>query len=123
MAETDALKKGIRELFGCTLPVKQSDIFVGRMAHAKETLKSIKHKIIVVGGKGGVGKTLLAANFATALAMLGRKVAILDQVFDGPCIPRMLRPCASRLMRRKKSNPSRPKNYRLGSAGEPCFPR
>jgi ATP-binding protein involved in chromosome partitioning len=60
------------------------------MAQARETLKSIKHKIIVVGGKGGVGKTLLACNFATALAMLGRKVAILDQVFDGPCVPRMM---------------------------------
>ena len=78
------------KFFICNLPSKKTEIFTGRMAQAKETLKDIKHKIIVVGGKGGVGKTLLAANFATALAMLGRKVAILDQVFDGPCIPRMM---------------------------------
>jgi ATP-binding protein involved in chromosome partitioning len=78
------------KFFDCELPQKKSDIFVGRMRQAKETLKDIKHKIIVVGGKGGVGKTLLTANFATALAMLGRKVAILDQVFDGPCIPKMM---------------------------------
>lgn len=76
--------------FHCELPMKKADLFVGRMGRARETLKGIKHKIIIVGGKGGVGKTLLTANFATALAMLGRKVAILDQVFDGPCIPRMM---------------------------------
>lgn len=78
------------KFFHCELPIKKLDIFTGRMAKARETLKGIKHKILVVGGKGGVGKTLLAANFATALAMLGRKVAILDQVFDGPCIPKMM---------------------------------
>jgi len=76
--------------FDCQLPVKKDDVLSGRILRARETLKGIKHKIIVVGGKGGVGKTLLTANFATALAMLGRKVAILDQVFDGPCIPRMM---------------------------------
>lgn len=86
----DLVCANCEKFFHCELPAKRADIFIGRMARAKETLKDIKHKIIVVGGKGGVGKTLLAANFATALAMLGRKVAILDQVFDGPCIPRMM---------------------------------
>jgi len=78
------------KFFDCESPSKRDDIFIGRMAQAQETMKGIKHKIIVVGGKGGVGKTLLTANLATALAMLGKKVAILDQVFDGPCIPRMM---------------------------------
>jgi len=88
--ECDMQCSDCEKYFHCELPSKKSDIFTGRMAKARETLKGIKHKILVVGGKGGVGKTLLAANFATALAMLGRKVAILDQVFDGPCIPRMM---------------------------------
>jgi len=88
--ECDLKCAGCEKYFHCELPSKKADLLVGRMARAKETLKDIKHKIIVVGGKGGVGKTLLAANFATALAMLGRKVAVLDQVFDGPCIPRMM---------------------------------
>ena len=78
------------KFFDCESPNKRDDVFIGRMAQARETLKDIKHKIIVVGGKGGVGKTLLTANLATAFAMLGKKVAILDQVFDGPCIPRMM---------------------------------
>ena len=86
----DLICEKCEKFFDCDLPAKKADFFVGRMAQARETLKDIKHKIIVVGGKGGVGKTLLTANFATALAMRGRKVAILDQVFDGPCIPRMM---------------------------------
>ncbi len=78
------------KFFDCESPHKRDDIFIGRMAQARETMRDIKHKIIVVGGKGGVGKTLLTANLATAFAMQGKKVAILDQVFDGPCIPRMM---------------------------------
>ena len=88
--ECDTVCEHCEKYFLCELPVRKKDLFVGRYAQVKETLKGIKHKIIIVGGKGGVGKTLLTANFATALAMLGRKVAILDQVFDGPCIPRMM---------------------------------
>src|SRR3972149_214218 len=60
------------------------------MENIRERLSNVKHKIISIGGKGGVGKTLIAANLATALAMMGKKVGVLDQVFDGPCIPRML---------------------------------
>ncbi|MBA7564771.1 Iron-sulfur cluster carrier protein [subsurface metagenome] len=76
--------------FVCNLHQRKEDLFVGRLARIPKTLEGVKHKILIIGGKGGVGKTLLAANFATALAMLGRRVSILDQVFDGPCIPRMM---------------------------------
>lgn len=76
--------------FVCSLPQRKQNLFVGRLAKIPKNLEGVKHKILVIGGKGGVGKTLLAANLATALAMLGRRVAILDQVFDGPCIPRMM---------------------------------
>jgi len=76
--------------FVCDLPQKQTNLYVGRLAKIPKTMKDVKHKILAVGGKGGVGKTLLAANLATAFGMLGRKVSILDQVYDGPCIPRMM---------------------------------
>lgn len=61
-----------------------------RMAQAIKKMANIKHKITISGGKGGVGKSTVTVNLATALAMMGRKVAILDQDFDGSTIPRML---------------------------------
>ena len=50
----------------------------------------IKHKIMVLSGKGGVGKSTVAVNIAVALAMNGRKVGILDTDFHGPSIPTLL---------------------------------
>ncbi|QTA38885.1 Mrp/NBP35 family ATP-binding protein [Thermosipho ferrireducens] len=50
----------------------------------------IKHKIAVLSGKGGVGKTTVAVNLATALAESGYKVGLLDLDMHGPNIVRML---------------------------------
>jgi Mrp family chromosome partitioning ATPase/predicted Fe-Mo cluster-binding NifX family protein len=50
----------------------------------------IKHKIMVLSGKGGVGKSTVAANITVALAMEGKKVGILDSDFHGPSIPTLL---------------------------------
>jgi ATP-binding protein involved in chromosome partitioning len=52
-------------------------------------MANIKHKIAVIAGKGGVGKSLCAANIAAELALRGRKVGLLDNDYDGPCIPKM----------------------------------
>jgi ATP-binding protein involved in chromosome partitioning len=56
----------------------------------KKSLAKIKHKIIVMSGKGGVGKSTVAVNIATALAMRGFEVGILDADIHGPNIPKML---------------------------------
>lgn len=61
-----------------------------RMGLAVKKMAGIKHKITISGGKGGVGKSTTSINLAVALAMMGRKVTILDQDFDGASIPRML---------------------------------
>ncbi len=53
-------------------------------------LNQIKHKIMVLSGKGGVGKSTVAANIAVSLAMEGRKVGLLDTDFHGPSIPTLL---------------------------------
>jgi Mrp family chromosome partitioning ATPase len=55
-----------------------------------EKLKDIKHKIVVMSGKGGVGKSTVAANLAIALADKGKKVGLLDMDLTGPNIPKML---------------------------------
>jgi ATP-binding protein involved in chromosome partitioning len=53
-------------------------------------LNSIKHRIVVMSGKGGVGKTTVAVNLAVALASGGKTVGILDADVHGPNIPKML---------------------------------
>ena len=50
---------------------------------------NIKHVIGVVSGKGGVGKSLVTASIANALAKAGANVGILDADITGPSIPKM----------------------------------
>jgi ATP-binding protein involved in chromosome partitioning len=55
-------------------------------------MKKIKHKIAVISGKGGVGKSTIAANLAMAFAAHGyeNRVGVLDADITGPCIPKIL---------------------------------
>jgi Mrp family chromosome partitioning ATPase/NifU-like protein involved in Fe-S cluster formation len=53
-------------------------------------LPNIKHKIAVISGKGGVGKSTIATNLAFTLAASGYKVGLLDADIHGPSIPIML---------------------------------
>ena len=56
----------------------------------KERLEQIKNKIIVMSGKGGVGKSSIAANLSVILAKRGKKVGIMDVDLHGPSIFRLL---------------------------------
>ncbi len=53
-------------------------------------LKRIKYKIIVMSGKGGVGKTTVAVNLAFSLSMRSTDVGLLDIDITGPNVPKML---------------------------------
>ncbi|MEI6840972.1 MAG: Mrp/NBP35 family ATP-binding protein [Methanomicrobiales archaeon] len=50
----------------------------------------VKHVILVLSGKGGVGKSTVAVNLAFALSNHGRNTGLLDLDFHGPSIPKML---------------------------------
>ena len=56
----------------------------------KESLGKIKNKILVMSGKGGVGKTSTSVNLSIALANKGFNVGIIDVDLHGPDVPRML---------------------------------
>lgn len=56
----------------------------------KERLNHIKNKILVMSGKGGVGKSSVAAFLSVGLAKKGFKVGLMDVDLHGPSIPRML---------------------------------
>lgn len=59
-------------------------------AAIKKTLGDIKNKILVMSGKGGVGKTSTSVNLSIALANKGFNVGIIDVDLHGPDVPRML---------------------------------
>jgi len=56
----------------------------------KARMSNVKHKIMIMSGKGGVGKSMVTANLAIALSLKGYKVAVLDADLHGPSIPKML---------------------------------
>jgi ATP-binding protein involved in chromosome partitioning len=56
----------------------------------EEIMPMVKNVIAVASGKGGVGKTTVAANLAAGLGELGARVGILDADIHGPNVPRIL---------------------------------
>ena len=57
---------------------------------AEKNLAGVKHKIIVMSGKGGVGKSTVAVNIAVSLARTGLSVGLLDADMHGPSVPKLL---------------------------------
>jgi len=56
----------------------------------QERLKNFKHKLLVMSGKGGVGKSTVAAYLSVGLARKGFRVGLMDVDLHGPSIPRLL---------------------------------
>ncbi|PJB57813.1 MAG: ATP-binding protein, partial [Candidatus Infernicultor aquiphilus] len=56
----------------------------------KQNMFKIKHKILVLSNKGGVGKSAVAINLACALSGKTFKVGILDVDLHGPSVAKML---------------------------------
>jgi ATP-binding protein involved in chromosome partitioning len=61
-----------------------------QMRQVQARMAGIQHKLVVMSGKGGVGKSMTTVNLALALARQGARVGLLDVDLNGPCVPRML---------------------------------
>jgi len=68
-------------------PVQQAD---GAGSTLNGCLDKIRKKIVVISGKGGVGKSTVAVNMAMALSLQGKRVGLLDVDLHGPSVPTML---------------------------------
>lgn len=66
-----------------------ADAFLERQALARRMCQ-IGHKVLVLSGKGGVGKSTVAVNLAFSLANAGKRVGLLDIDIHGPSVPRLL---------------------------------
>ena len=66
---------------------QQMDLEQDQIRHR---MSQIKHKILVLSGKGGVGKSTVAANLAVSLSLAGKSVGLLDIDIHGPSIPKIL---------------------------------
>ena len=56
----------------------------------RDRMAKIDYKLLVLSGKGGVGKSTVAGNLATVLARDGKRVGLLDIDIHGPSIPRLM---------------------------------
>jgi ATP-binding protein involved in chromosome partitioning len=61
-----------------------------QVARLQARLRSVRHIVAVVSGKGGVGKSTVAVHLATAYAMQGQRVGVLDADLNGPSVAKML---------------------------------
>ncbi len=81
------LKRAFGEDVGVliTVPVK-----IGSLKTEPEVLPGVKNVVVVASGKGGVGKSMVAANLAVALSLTGWKTGLLDADIFGPSVPKMM---------------------------------
>lgn len=61
-----------------------------RLGAIADKLKRVQHKVLVLSGKGGVGKSTVAVNLAVELSRRGHQVGLLDIDVHGPSVPGML---------------------------------
>lgn len=59
-------------------------------AQIRQRMVQIKHKILILSGKGGVGKSTVAVNLAISLSLSGKRTGLLDIDIHGPSVPKIL---------------------------------
>jgi ATP-binding protein involved in chromosome partitioning len=76
------------------LPNDAGSNIIGQVAaqanRVQKRLASVKHTVAIMSGKGGVGKSSLTANLATALTLRGNTVGVVDADINGPTLAKMM---------------------------------
>jgi len=89
----EVIRRGVAEAMGRIPGVSEVGVAIEweRMPEPefKNLLPTVKHCLVVASGKGGVGKSTVAANLAVAMASLGLKVGLLDADLYGPSMGMM----------------------------------
>lgn len=70
--------------------MSQDNKLAETMVKIKNSMSTVKNKILVMSGKGGVGKSTVAVNLATALAYNGYKTGLMDVDLHGPSVVKMI---------------------------------
>ena len=79
--------EGCSKFFDCTSPLKQ-DIYNNPIHNRiKKKLSSIRYKMAVMSGKGGVGKSTTLVNIVGSFRLMGAKIGALDSDFYEPTLP------------------------------------
>ncbi len=70
----------------------KKQVWQEKVEKVRERMSKVGHKIAVISGKGGVGKSVVTVNLAMAFTIDGRegRVGVLDADIHGPCVPKML---------------------------------
>ncbi|HEV2471628.1 MAG TPA: Mrp/NBP35 family ATP-binding protein [Chthonomonadales bacterium] len=87
-AQAEAILRSLPQISSAS--VEMTAQVRGRAGAAEDLVPGVRHIIAVASGKGGVGKSTVAANLAIALAAAGAKVGLLDLDIYGPTIPLLL---------------------------------
>jgi ATP-binding protein involved in chromosome partitioning len=93
MADKDLKNSDLKAILGklqYTDDAKVIQQITAQMRQVQTRMAGIRHKLVVMSGKGGVGKSMTTVNLALAFARAGHRVGLLDVDLNGPCVPRML---------------------------------
>jgi len=86
---TDCINAVQKIYKGCIVNVNFTSHTTSKRIDPKTILPGVKNIIAVVSGKGGVGKSTVAANLALALAQHNAKIGLMDADIYGPSVPIM----------------------------------